>query len=89
MRIRRAAGARRTCRARSAWRGLPDPTAYAATDLPPDPTVALVFYCSDPSCGAAPRAARRALQLGYRDVRAMSAGIRAWIEAGLPTESGS
>jgi len=37
----------------------------------------------------APTAARRAKGFGYRDVRVMSAGITGWLDAALPTESGS
>ena len=61
---------------------------FDAGALPPDPATPLVFYCSNPLCRKAPNAARRAQQLGYRDVRVMSAGISGWLGAGLPTDSG-
>ena len=48
----------------------------------------LVFYCSNPMCSKAPNAARRAQGWGYRNVRVMAAGIRGWLSAALPTESG-
>ena len=57
--------------------------------LPPDHAASLVFYCSNPLCSKAPRAARRAVQLGYTDVRVMSAGIAGWLNAQLPTDSGA
>lgn len=65
-----------------------DPVAFSAADLPADPARPLVFYCSNPFCRKAPGAARRALRLGYREVRVLSAGIEGWLRAGLPTEAG-
>jgi rhodanese-related sulfurtransferase len=64
-----------------------DPMSFVPGDLPSDKSATLVFYCSNPLCSKAPRAALRAKRLGYEDVRVMSAGIRGWISAGLPTES--
>ena len=55
-------------------------------DLPPDHDAPLVFYCSGPLCRRAPQAARRAIALGYRDVRVLSAGISGWMAEALPTE---
>lgn len=57
--------------------------------LPADRDASLVFYCSNPLCSKAPRAARRAAKLGYTDVRVMSAGITGWLAAQLPTDSGA
>lgn len=57
--------------------------------LPADKNAALVFYCSNPMCLKAPRAARRAGKLGYTDVRVMSAGIVGWTEERLPVDSGA
>jgi rhodanese-related sulfurtransferase len=65
-----------------------DPAAYELGDLPSDKDALLVFYCSNPWCRKAPNAARRASSLGYRNVRVMSAGIKGWLEAKLPVESG-
>ena len=61
----------------------------AVQELPADKSAALVFYCSNPLCRKAPNAAKRAKQLGYTNVRVMSAGISGWISAGLPTDSGA
>ena len=66
-----------------------DPAAYAEADLPPDKSQLLVFYCSNPLCRKAPNAALRARRFGYQNVRVMSAGIKGWIGAQLPTESGA
>ncbi len=63
-------------------------TDFKDGDLPADKSSALVFYCSNPFCTKAPNAARRAKQMGYSDVRVMSAGISGWISARLATESG-
>jgi len=65
-----------------------DPAAFRPEDLPEDRSTPLVFYCSNPLCRKAPAAARRARSFGYENVRVMSAGIRGWLDAGLPVESG-
>ena len=66
-----------------------DPAAFGTADLPADRNARLVFYCSNPFCRKAPNAARRAGDLGYANVRVMSAGIQGWLKAGLPVEAGS
>jgi rhodanese-related sulfurtransferase len=66
-----------------------DPLTYSETALPPDKASSLVFYCSNPLCRKAPSAARRAKQMGYTDVKVMSAGISGWLDAKLPTETGA
>ena len=65
-----------------------DPMGYDENDLPADRDSTLVFYCSNFMCRKAPNAARRAKDMGYRDVYVMSAGISGWVGASLPTESG-
>lgn len=60
---------------------------FRAEDLPTG-GAALVFYCSNHFCRKAPLAARRALTMGQRDVRVLSAGISGWVAADLPTEAG-
>lgn len=65
-----------------------DPVAYDAGDLPADKDAPLVFYCSNPWCRKAPNAARRAISLGYLNVRVMMAGIQGWMQKNLPVESG-
>jgi rhodanese-related sulfurtransferase len=66
-----------------------DPVGYDEKSLPVDKDSLLVFYCSNPLCRKAPNAARRAKQMGYRNVQVMSAGISGWLSAKLPTESGA
>lgn len=64
-----------------------DPAGPAEADLPADKDSLLVFYCSGYLCRKAPNAARRAKDIGYRNVHVMSAGISGWQSARLPTES--
>jgi rhodanese-related sulfurtransferase len=66
-----------------------NPAAFEPADLPEDKAALLVFYCSNPLCSKAPSPALRAGRLGYQNVRVMSAGIKGWISAGLPIESGA
>jgi rhodanese-related sulfurtransferase len=65
-----------------------DPANYSASALPPDKESSLVFYCSNPLCRKAPNAARRAKQMGYNNVKVMSAGISGWLAKNLPTQAG-
>lgn len=64
------------------------PTDYDASELPDDKEASLVFYCSNYFCREAPKAARRAVNMGYSNVQVMSAGISGWLRANLPTDSG-
>lgn len=66
-----------------------DPVGYDPAALPSDKAAPLVFYCSNSWCSKAPSAAKRALRLGYQNVRVLSAGIKGWVSARLPTESGA
>ena len=66
-----------------------DPMAYAESDLPADKASSLVFYCSNPMCSKAPRAARRAKAMGYGNVMVLSAGITGWLAEKLPIEAGA
>lgn len=50
-----------------------DPMGYDKSDLPADRDSTLVFYCSNFMCRKAPNAARRAKDMGYRNVYVMSA----------------
>jgi rhodanese-related sulfurtransferase len=65
-----------------------DPTGFTAGDLPGDKKASLVFYCGNPICRKAPAAAKRAQQMGYENVKVMSAGISGWIDNKMPTETG-
>jgi rhodanese-related sulfurtransferase len=66
-----------------------NPVAYQSSDLPSDKNARLVFYCSNPVCTKAPKAASLAKKMGYTNVQVMSAGISGWLSANLPTESAS
>lgn len=52
----------------------------------PDRDKSIALTCSDGRQSTL--AARQLVQLGYGDVRVLDGGVRAWIAAGLPTESG-
>jgi len=64
-----------------------DPENFKAKDLPADKTATVVFYCSNILCSKGPKAAKRARELGYRNAMVMSAGIKGWQSARLPTQS--
>jgi rhodanese-related sulfurtransferase len=64
-----------------------DPLECENFNLPADKNSPLLFYCSNYFCRKAPNAARRTKNIGYSDVRVMSAGIAGWLAARLPTES--
>jgi rhodanese-related sulfurtransferase len=66
-----------------------DPVTYAENQLPANRDAEIVFYCSNSMCRKAPNAAKRAKKMGYRNVRVMSAGIKGWVGANLPTDGGS
>ncbi len=59
-----------------------------AASLPKDKSTLIIAYCGNPGCGAYLRAAKAAKELGYTNIKHMSAGINGWNEAKLPTESG-
>lgn len=52
--------------------------------LPQEPH--LILYCYGPQCDMAEEVARFLAQLGYRKMTIMTAGYRAWEEAGYPVE---
>ena len=57
-----------------------------ASKLPADKNATIVAYCGNPRCSAYQAAAKAAAQLGYKNVKHMSAGIQGWKEAGQPLE---
>lgn len=65
-----------------------DPGSFNESDLPPNKSSLLVFYCSNPMCRKAPNAARKAKQMGYTNVYVMPAGISGWTSANMPVENG-
>ena len=60
-----------------------------APGLLPDKAAQVVVYCSNKACQNSPQAARRWEALGYQDLYDYEEGKQGWIEAGLPTESGT
>jgi rhodanese-related sulfurtransferase len=64
---------------------LPSSRDYAVDLLPPVKQSHLVFYCASSWCGAAEKAAERALAEGYTTVSVLPDGIKGWREAGMPT----
>lgn len=52
-----------------------------AKELPEDKASALVFYCANERCTASDKAAQRAIDAGYSNVRVFRAGIMGWNKA--------
>jgi rhodanese-related sulfurtransferase len=57
-----------------------------ATKLPSDKGALVVAYCGGPSCSAYKKAANAAKELGYTNVKHLSAGISGWVAAKEETE---
>lgn len=57
-----------------------------ASKLPSDKGALVVAYCGGPSCNAYKAAANKASELGYTNVKHLSAGISGWLQAGEATE---
>lgn len=58
-----------------------------ASLLPADKDALVVAYCGGPSCSAYKKAASKAAELGYTNVKHLSAGISGWKKAGEATEA--
>jgi len=56
--------------------------------LPKDKGALVVAYCGGPACNAYKAAAKAAEELGYTNVKHMSAGISGWKGAGEKTDKG-
>jgi len=63
------------------------PLSRLASELPKDKQHTLVFYCLGVKCTASPKAADKAVELGYRNVYAFIEGLPAWVRAGYPTKT--
>ena len=63
--------------------------AKLASLLPKDKNALIVAYCCGPKCMAYKQAAKKAEELGYKNVKHLSAGISGWKEAGEKTEKKS
>ena len=57
-----------------------------ASKLPSDKSALVVAYCGGPSCSAYKAAAKKAEELGYTNVKHLSAGISGWKNAGESLE---
>jgi rhodanese-related sulfurtransferase len=60
-----------------------------AASLLPDKADEIVVYCSNGPCQNSGIASRRLTALGYTNVRDYHEGKQEWIDAGLPTETGT
>ncbi len=58
------------------------------TKLPADKKTLIVAYCGGPRCNAYTAAANAAKELGYTNVKHLSAGISGWKAANEKTEAG-
>ncbi len=58
-----------------------------ADALPKEKDALIIAYCGGPSCSAYKAAAKAAEDLGYTNVKHMSAGISGWMQAGEKTEA--
>ena len=58
-----------------------------AKHLPADKSALVVAYCGGPACNAYAAAAKAAKELGYTNIKHLSAGISGWKEAGEKTEA--
>ena len=58
---------------------------YALSELPPEKSKPLVFYCGGTACRASDKAADRAAGAGYTNVNVMREGIKGWASAGQKT----
>ena len=57
--------------------------------LPKDKDALIVAYCGGPQCQAYTAAAKAAKQLGYKNIKHLSAGISGWKAAGEKTDKSS
>jgi rhodanese-related sulfurtransferase len=55
--------------------------------LPSDKSALVVAYCGGPTCNAYSAAAKAAKELGYTNVKHLSAGISGWKAAKAPLEA--
>jgi rhodanese-related sulfurtransferase len=59
---------------------------FPLSELPPEKSKPLVFYCGGTACRASDKAADRATSAGYTNVNVMREGIKGWASAGQRTE---
>lgn len=56
--------------------------------LPSDRNSIILFYCNGLKCGKSSRSAKRAMELGYRNVMVFAEGMPVWEEKGYPFYKG-
>ncbi len=56
--------------------------------LPPDKSTQIVFYCNGVKCGKSKKAAKKALEMDYRNILVYAEGMPVWEESGLPIFTG-
>lgn len=66
-----------------------DDVADHTSELLPDKAALIVTYCSNEACPNSGNVATLLTKAGYTNVRKYKEGIQDWVDAGLPTESGS
>ncbi|NIM05362.1 MAG: rhodanese-like domain-containing protein [Armatimonadetes bacterium] len=54
----------------------------------PDKDKEIIVYCANFECTASPSAGKALEEMGYTNIVDYEGGIKDWIEAGYPTESG-
>ena len=64
-----------------------DAVTELAKVLPTDKDALIVAYCGGPKCRAYKAGADAATELGYKNVKHLSAGIKGWKKAGKNTEA--
>lgn len=57
-----------------------------ASNLPKEKDGLIVAYCGGPTCSAYIKAANQAKELGYTNIKHLSAGMSGWYQAGEKTE---
>ena len=57
-----------------------------ASQLPKEKDALIVAYCGGPSCNAYKQAAKKAAEMGYTNVKHLSAGISGWKKQGEKLE---
>ncbi len=66
---------------------LSDSETFTTSELPPQKSRPLVFYCANTHCGASHEAAEKAIVAGYTNVKVLPAGIAGWVKAGKKTQT--
>jgi len=57
--------------------------------LPSDRNSEIIFYCNGVKCGKSKKAARKAVKVGYTNVRVYAEGMPVWEERGYPFYKGA